>query len=224
MDSGPGMDLRNSSIFDPITGFGGNGQPGVPLVPSRTRIDIPGGTGGGCVLNGPFANLTLNIGPGDSLEYNPRCLARSLNPTMTMYMNYSNIAPLAEATTFEQFDYITQSTPRSLNDKISIALHGSGHMAMGVDGADIYSSSCEPLFYLHHAYLDALWLDWQLADPTGCRFFDISGPRIPFTSEPQVTLDFLIGLGEAGPPIPISRVMNITEGNLGGIGCYKYEW
>ena len=219
------MDLRDSPIFDPVTGFGGNGQPGVPLTPpTESRFEVPGGTGGGCVLDGPFVNLTLNIGPGDSLTYNPRCLSRSINPTMAMYLNYSNVAPLSEATTFEQFDFITQKTPYSLDERLSLSFHGAGHQAIGGSESDVYTSNVEPIFYLHHTYLDALWQAWQLADPTGSRFLDIGGPQKPFTREPQVTLDFLIDLGEAGAPIPISRIMDIMEGNRGGIGCYEYEW
>ena len=218
------MDIRDSPVYDPVTGFGGNGQAGVPLPPpSSARREIPGGTGGGCVLNGPFVDLTLNIGPGDNLTYNPHCLTRSLTPSMAIYLNYSNIAPLAEATTFEQFDIITEGTTHSPNETQVIAFHSAGHWSIGGDQAYLYSSNCEPLFYLHHTFIDALWLAWQLADPTGSRFFDIGGPQKPFTREPQVTLDFPIDLEVAGPPIPISMVMDPTKGN-NGIGCYEYEW
>lgn len=225
LDAGPGMDIRDSPIFDPVTGFGGNGQAGVPPPPpALTRIELPVGTGGGCVLNGPFVNLSINIGPGESLAYKPRCLSRSIRPSMSVYLNYSNIAPLAEASTFKQFDKITQSTPYSLNDTLTTTFHAGGHFAIGGDQDDLYSSNCEPLFYLHHTFIDSLWLAWQLEDPTGSRFFDISGPQIPFTSVPEVTLDFPIDLGIAAPAIPILRVMNPTKGNTGGVGCYEYEW
>ena len=225
LDAGAGKDIRDSPVFDPVTGFGGDGKPGVPpLPPTDTRGDFPGGSGGGCVLNGPFVNFTLNIGPGDKLVYNPRCISRSINPTMAVYLNYSNVAPLAGASTFKQFDFITEATPYSLSDPLSMTFHGAGHYVIGGEASDIYSSNCEPLFYLHHTYIDSLWLAWQLADPTRSRFLDIGGPQKPFTSEPQVTLDFPIDLGVAGAPIPISRVMDIMEGNKGGIGCYEYEW
>ena len=225
LDAGPGQDIRDSPVFDPVSGFGGNGQAGVPVPPpSPDRFDIPGGTGGGCVLNGPFVNLTLNIGPGESLTYNPHCLTRSISPSMAVYLTYSNIAPLAEVTTFEQFDIMTEATSHSPNETRRITFHTGGHWTIGGDQANIYSSNSDPLFYLHHTFVDALWLGWQLADPTGFRLFDIGGPQKPFTKEPQVTLDFPIDMGVVGPHIPLSRVMDVTEGNTGGIGCYEYEW
>ena len=66
-------DMKNSPIFDPKTGFGGDGQ--------RTGSDIPGF--GRCVVDGPFANtnLTLAMGwpdmntPGDRLH----CFTREFN-------------------------------------------------------------------------------------------------------------------------------------------------
>lgn len=51
-------DLTESAVFDPDTGFGGDGA-------------------GGCIQNGPFVNVTVNIGPG--YQTTPTCLARSIN-------------------------------------------------------------------------------------------------------------------------------------------------
>ena len=35
----------------------------------------------------------------------------------------------------------------------------------------------DPVFYLHHSYLDKLWWDWQ--NMAESRFLDMSGPNIP---------------------------------------------
>lgn len=35
----------------------------------------------------------------------------------------------------------------------------------------------DPVFYLHHSYLDKLWWDWQQIDKS--RFWDMGGPNIP---------------------------------------------
>ena len=224
LDTGPGKDIRDSPIFDPVTGFGGDGIPGAFPPPTPTRIDFAGGSGGGCVANGPFVNFTLNVGPGDVLTYNPRCLSRSINPTMTQWLDFSNVAPLSEATSYEQFDYITEGTPIRRNQTIPSTFHGAGHFVIGAEASDIYSSNCEPIFYLHHTYIDSLWQAWQSADPTRSRFREIGGPQKPWTAGPNVTLDFQIDLGPVGRPIPIRKIMDITKGNTGGIGCYEYEW
>lgn len=41
---------------------------------------------------------------------------------------------------------------------------------------DPLGSPGEPLFYLHHAWVDKLWWDWQEADPES-RTHDIAGPN-----------------------------------------------
>lgn len=224
LDSGPGKDIRNSSIFDPVTGFGGNGQAGVPpppVTPSRPHLD--GETGGGCVTNGPFKSMTLNLGPGPLLDFNPRCLSRSINPTMANYLTYANIAPLWNTTRYNDFRIVTEGNLKNLA-KLSLTFHGAGHFVVGGEADDFMSSNAEPLFYLHHTFLDFLWSKWQSMDPTGARYWEIGGPQIPFTVTPEVTLDFPIDLGACGASIPIRQVMDIRPGNKGGIGCYVYEY
>lgn len=51
-------DLAESAVFDADTGFGGDGA-------------------GGYIQDGPFVNVTVNIGPG--YQTTPTCLARSIN-------------------------------------------------------------------------------------------------------------------------------------------------
>lgn len=92
--------LESSPIFDGSqTSLSGNGefvanQSDVVLGASvgLSPIYLPPGTGGGCVTAGPFANMSVNLGPaaldvpggleisnGDgALAYNPRCLKRDL--------------------------------------------------------------------------------------------------------------------------------------------------
>lgn len=91
--------------------MGGNGEyvqhkgpvisppPGV----SGGDIQLPSGVGGGYVTTGPFANMTVNLGPVGGLNgtapgpdgglgYNPRGLKRDLGPAMnTRYANYSTV-------------------------------------------------------------------------------------------------------------------------------------
>lgn len=61
------------------------GHPGLSLHIFGTDdvITAPPGTGGGCVFAGPFANMTVHLGPitePDPTQDNPRCLKRDLNP------------------------------------------------------------------------------------------------------------------------------------------------
>jgi len=60
-------------------GVGGNG----PFVnPDPDPNLVPGRTGGGCIQSGPFKDLIVNLGPLNSLAYNPRCLTRDSAPTL----------------------------------------------------------------------------------------------------------------------------------------------
>lgn len=103
--------MEKSPIFDGSeTSMSGNGE----FIPDREPIrltgqndlppiELPIGTGGGCVTSGPFKNMTVNLGPvaldlpgGVSasnpegpLAYNPRCLKRDL--TTEINRAYSNI-------------------------------------------------------------------------------------------------------------------------------------
>lgn len=67
------------------------------------NISIPSGIGGGFVKTGPFANMTVNLGPVGGLNgtapgpdgglgYNPRGLKRDVGPAVNMrYANYSTV-------------------------------------------------------------------------------------------------------------------------------------
>lgn len=86
--------------------LGGNGEPiparpgpirFISLAPTVNRIaNLTGleSTGGGCVITGPFANLTVPFGPvgpnltdsmrddPDNLKYGPHCLKRDMRPKL----------------------------------------------------------------------------------------------------------------------------------------------
>lgn len=75
-------------------------------------IPLPAGVGGGFVTTGPFANMTVNLGPvgglndtapgpDGGLAWNPRGLKRDLGGAMnTRYANYTTV--LSELTTCSQ--------------------------------------------------------------------------------------------------------------------------
>lgn len=94
-------DLAGSVIFDPETGFGGNG------------------TGeGGCVVDGPFANLTLRI--KEDLSASEYCLTRNLNHCMFKSAAQSNVDSCLAMDTFEKARQCLEGMP-----------HGAGHGGVG---------------------------------------------------------------------------------------------
>lgn len=100
---------QDSPIFDGSeTSLGGNGEFIVhdgPLLVSPSNssltLQLPPGVGSGNVTTGPFANMTVNLGPVGGLNdtapgpdgglgYNPRRLKRDLGPAVNeRYANYS---------------------------------------------------------------------------------------------------------------------------------------
>ena len=103
---------QDSPIFDGSpTSLGGNGEyvvhDGPVISPPEGfgggDIQLPAGVGGGYVTTGPFANMTVNLGPVGGLNgtkpgpdgglgYNPRRWKRDVGPAMnTRYANYTTV-------------------------------------------------------------------------------------------------------------------------------------
>lgn len=139
-------DMAASPIFDPDTGFGGNGAwvPGTHARPWRTvelplpsNHDFPDRTGGGCIPDGPFEGLFTALGPRGSVAYNPRCVRRDFCPT-TFARTAANVHAALRMPTYGEF--AASSEPNA---------HASGHYGIGgLYGAmtDKWSSrKCFPL-------------------------------------------------------------------------------
>ena len=70
---------------------------------------------------------------------------------------------------------------------------------------NLFSSPGDPLFYLHHAYLDKLWAEWQ-AKNTSARFVDITGRN--------TGLPFGFGPGFNGSTSPVGPIPGGQNGTL----------
>lgn len=101
---------QDSPIFDgSATSLGGNGEsiphdgPVIVAPGNDQPLALPAGVGGGFVRTGPFANMTVNLGPVSGINgtipgpegglgYNPRRLKRDVGPAINMrYANYSTV-------------------------------------------------------------------------------------------------------------------------------------
>jgi tyrosinase len=125
----------NNSIFDPETGFGGNGT-------ATTQ----------CVSDGPFANLTIRV--NIDLSISPHCLTRNFNPCRFNYAVQANVDACQAKPTFELWRTCMETIP-----------HAAGHGGIGATMENVALSPGDPMFFLHHTYLDKLWHEWQSADP-----------------------------------------------------------
>ncbi|KAJ4412442.1 hypothetical protein N0V82_008797 [Gnomoniopsis sp. IMI 355080] len=176
-----------SSAFDgSATSLSGNGLPVnrsatdqiIISVNTTAQVDLPVGTGGGCVTEGPFANMTVNLGPdglivldgvtessaNGQFGYHPRCLKRDFTDyALQRYANETSVLTLLrDMPTIWDFETLMQG-PEGVPE---LGVHGGGHYAMGGDpGRDVYVSPGEPLFWSHHANIDRVWWMWQMLDP-----------------------------------------------------------
>lgn len=222
-------DLETSPMFDGSeTSLGGNGAydpvPNGTYTADNGEVVLPGGSGGGCVTEGPFANHTIYFQPlGFSFVYtglpdnwtepDPQCLKRDLNDYgARTFNNMSDIEFLLAQESVGDFN----TDASGYGD--SPGIHGGGHYMMGGTGYDFFGSPQEPAFYLHHAMLDNVWNVWQSADPTSRRYV-YNGTSTIFNGDetPEVvnstTLSYSV-LGES--------TAEAVQDPMAGLYCYIY--
>ncbi|KAH7305208.1 hypothetical protein B0I35DRAFT_471667 [Stachybotrys elegans] len=149
--------FSSSPIFDPVVGFGGSGS----------------GTGN-CLIDGPFVNMTVNIGPGFTTQ--PRCVSRQV----TDFLSNQCGQPYVDAA-------LNTTTYLAALDGIYSGPHLMGHISLAMMEGDSITSPGDPLFMMHHGFVDKMWADWQKMDET--RLTEIAGlnaqdPAVGFSEFP----------------------------------------
>ncbi|KAH7381499.1 hypothetical protein DE146DRAFT_637229 [Phaeosphaeria sp. MPI-PUGE-AT-0046c] len=223
-------DPINSPMFNGnMSSMGGNGvksdYPGVMVHGAGFQAPwdiIPADIGGGCVKKGPFANMTVSLGPigknmpdiptnprEDGYGHNPRCLRRDVNryASAMLYANYTyNL--ITQAGTIDLF----QKNMLGMPDKNDWGVHMAGHYTIGGDpGGDFYSSPGDPLFWSHHGMVDRIWWIWQMQDPE---------KRMNVLPETPATDDFVDLNWTANKTNTWDLLDSI--GGMGGQFCYIY--
>lgn len=150
--------LEEHPLFDGSeTSIGGNGAyedvASFIVLPTPNLINITGaaGTGGGCIMSGPFANATAVLGPygspvDDGLAYNPRCLTRNFrNSVLAADLSYDNVTSVVLTEDLQSFSDLIGS---------SGGLHSNGHTVTGGFQDDLWASAQDPSFHFHHAQIE----------------------------------------------------------------------
>jgi tyrosinase len=83
-------------------------------------------------------------------------------------------------------------------------------------------TSLDPLFYLHHGFVDRLWWKWQSEDPAN-RTYQLGGfstQRSQGGVLEETTLDYVMSTYGIRPNVTVRDVMDIQGGYL----CYTYDY
>ncbi|ETS86011.1 hypothetical protein PFICI_04036 [Pestalotiopsis fici W106-1] len=184
--------------------------------------DAFGGNGTGsdlCVVDGAFANHTEHIGPG--LANTDYCLDRSWDNEWAV--ESANSTSVKNCTRHNDYETFWQCMVAEKST------HKGIHTAVGGLMGDKDTSPGDPIFFLHHNYVDRIWWQWQTANPDS-RMYDMSGTTFNTTyltvegiDAPDVataSLDYVINIADILPDVIIGDVMNVQNGLL----CYDYDY
>jgi tyrosinase len=211
-----GEALENSPVFDPETGFGGDGEVGGDITIGRT----------GCyVVDGPFAGLTADY---YNVKFHPHCLSRGFRDLdgNLGHIDGHDISPesIEEVLSLSDYESFVSLMESRVHDTIPFGIAGDfetftapyGKLdgdAVVVENAD---KDVDPLFFLHHTQLDRLWWLWQQRQPLqGLKAY--GGHKHRHSME-LATLEDDISMQGLAPSVRVESVMD----SQGGLLCYSY--
>ncbi|PGH03287.1 hypothetical protein GX51_04157 [Blastomyces parvus] len=163
---------------------------------------------GVCITDGVFAGLTCNIGPGTSNR--PHCLARAVNEGQTAQCNNDYVIACNRRTNYASMHSCAETGP-----------HGYGHNGIGSVMMDVAGSPSDPIFYMHHAFIDRNFRVWQ--NENQARWTTINGAD---SRGRPLTLDTVLPMGGIRPDVRIRQILDTLGGaSIGGVPfCYRYDY
>jgi tyrosinase len=164
---------------------------------------------GTCIITGVFAHTTLNIGPGQNNI--PHCLARAVDENLSKAVTQTFVNNCNAHHNFNEMQKCSYYGP-----------HAYGHNAVGAVMSDMDTSPGDPLFFMHHQFINHNWRIWQNGNRAG-RLYQINGYTTqtqPATGWQTVTLDYQLSSLGLRPTVTIRDVMD----TMGGFLCYRYDY
>lgn len=195
-------------------------------------IPIPPGNGGGCLTNGPFKDMVVNLGPlaptiaginknpqANGFGYNPRCVKRDIGNYISR--KWGRTVDITELILLHSDIGSFQARMQGDFPNGFLGVHSAGHFTIGGDpGGDFFTSPGDPAFWVHHGMIDRVWWIWQNLDCKN-RIETIAG-TITINNNPPSrngTLDDTINLGVIAPTdIKLRELMSTVDGPF----CYIY--
>ncbi|MCJ1241386.1 hypothetical protein MMC14_009391 [Varicellaria rhodocarpa] len=187
--------FKDSPVFDPVDGFGGDGGSDAPKSVGEGR----------CVVDGPFASLQLLY---SNMRLRPHCLSRGFPSEKELRRWTAGLRP----------EVVEQVLTIEVYSDLFLALENGPHLSIPYSiRGDFYRFTApnDPIFFLHHSQLDRLWSRWQIEKKTSKVHW---GGAAWDGSEREAGLSDLLRMGGLALDIPASNVLNIDSDEL----CYRY--
>ncbi|KAI1086110.1 Di-copper centre-containing protein [Rostrohypoxylon terebratum] len=160
---------------------------------------------GTCIQSGTFGGTTLHVGPGSSNT--DHCLARAVDESLTGTVTSSFVSDCNSRTSYDDMRGCQELGP-----------HAYGHNGVGAVMAEVQASPGDPIFFMHHLFVDHSFRIWQNGDASrtqsinGCA--DANNPCTP------MSMDYVLTSNGLRPNTTVSEVMD----TLGGYLCYRYDY
>jgi tyrosinase len=124
-------------LFDPISGFGGTGEPGTYVLPedldATSKVFDPASFVG-CVKDGPFASRIVRLGPGKLVT--DHCLVRGVDDEYKQFISSRSVASTMKLSSYFEFHVDLEGEPITTSHR----MHDGGHVAVGGEMSNFYSS------------------------------------------------------------------------------------
>ena len=87
--------------------------------------------------------------------------------------------------------------------------HTAGHLQIGMDMFDLFTSPGDPAFFFHHANVDRMWTIWQERDLLN-RQYALNGTVLNYDppEAPLLTLETVVDWGVLGGARPFVELMS----------------
>jgi tyrosinase len=109
----------------------------------------------------------------------------------------------------------SQSAYRDMAQCSEGAAHAWGHNGIGAVMSDTYGSPADPVFFLHHAFIDRNFRIWQNQDSFRLGYIDGTDK-----AGNPLTLDTTVNVYDIRPTVRIRDILDTTSQTL----CYKYNY
>ena len=175
------------------------------------------------MTTGPMASLELHLGPipisalfsqalpSNWTQRNNHCLRRDFNvPVAERYTNKTSIKHLLAASNIGEFQSRLSGVGTAPPGP-----HTAGHLQIGMDMFDLFSSPNDPAFFFHHANVDRMWTIWQDRDLQS-RQYALNGTVLNYDPPTAAiaTLDTVENWGVLGKAKKMRQLMSNRRGDF----------